>query len=99
MLAHLEVEGVDPEVQREGQHQDHAGVPEREEEAHAQRTLTLAHHLAGGVVDGGDVVRVKGVANPERERENACAKPKKSVSRRVADGVRPHRPRDPTRRR
>ena len=48
-------------------------VPEREEEADAQRPLAVAHQLARGVVDGADVVGVEGVAHAERVGRDADA--------------------------
>ena len=46
--------------------EDDRRVPEREEEADAQRALALVHELARRVVDRADVVGVEGVAQPER---------------------------------
>jgi hypothetical protein len=34
-------------------------MAEREEEADAKRALAVIHQLAGGVVDGGDVVGIE----------------------------------------
>ena len=51
-----------------------AGVPEGEPEADRQRPLALGHQLAGGVVDGGDVVGVEGVPHAERVRGDARAR-------------------------
>ena len=44
---------------------DDRRVAEREEEPDADRPLAVLHQLAGGVVDGRDVVGVDGVAEPE----------------------------------
>ena len=41
------------------------GVAEGEEEPGAQRALAVGHQLAGGVVDGGDVIGVEGVPDAE----------------------------------
>ena len=43
-----------------------ARVAQGEPEADRQRALPLGHQLAGGVVDGGDVVGVEGVPHAER---------------------------------
>jgi hypothetical protein len=52
---------------------DDRGVAEGEEEADAQRPLALVHQLAGGVVDGGDVVGVEGVPHAEGVGEHRDA--------------------------
>src|SRR5215207_3577013 len=41
-------------------------MPEREPEAHRERTLVIRHELAGGVVDGGNVVGIEGMPHPQR---------------------------------
>lgn len=43
------------------QREDDAGVTQRKEETDPQRALPVAQQLAGGVVDGGDVIGVEGV--------------------------------------
>ena len=72
-LADLEIERTDPEVQGDGEHEHDCGMAEREEEADTERALALVDQLAGGVVDGGDVVGVKGVAHPEGVGQHAGA--------------------------
>ena len=48
-----------------GQRHDDGRVAEREEEADRDRPLAVLHELAGGVVDGRDVIRVDRVAQAE----------------------------------
>ena len=64
-----------PHAQRDAEdhHEDDRGVPEAEPEADAHRALALGHQLAGGVVDGGDVVGVEGVPHAEGVRREAEA--------------------------
>ena len=57
---------LDAEREQQREHEDHRRVPEREEEADAERPLALLHELARGVVDGRDVVGVEGVAHAQR---------------------------------
>ena len=70
---YLVVEGADAEVQEDRQHEHDAGVPEGEEEAHRQRPLAVIDELAGGVVDGRDVVGVEGMPHAERVGQDAGA--------------------------
>ena len=52
-------------------HQEHdRGMPQREVEPHPQRILPLLDQLAHRVVDGRDVIRIEGVAEPEDVCEN-----------------------------
>ena len=53
------------EVQQHGQGEHDAGVPQGEEKPHAQRALSVAQKLAGGVVNRRDVVGVERVSHPE----------------------------------
>ena len=46
-------------------------MAEREIEPERDRPLALLHQLAGGVVDGGDMVGIDGVAQPEAVGEEA----------------------------
>ena len=46
-------------------HDDDGGVADREPETNADRAFALLHQLAGDVVDGGNVVRIYGVAQAE----------------------------------
>ena len=65
----------DPDADR-----DHdCRVAEREEEADAERPLSLVHQLAGGVVDRRDVVSIEGVAQSERVRQARDADPEALV--------------------
>jgi hypothetical protein len=41
-------------------------VPERKEKPRGRRPLAFLHKFSGDVVDGRDVVRIHGVAEPER---------------------------------
>jgi hypothetical protein len=59
---------ADAEAQRDGEHEDHGRVPEREEQPDAERPAPVGHELAGRVVDRGDVVGVERVAQAERVR-------------------------------
>ena len=61
----LAVQGPDAEVQQHGQREHDGGVAEGEEEADAQRPLAVVDQLAGGVVDGGDVVGVERVPHAQ----------------------------------
>ena len=56
-------------------------MPEGEEEPDAERASALGGELAGGVVDGRDVVRVEGVAQPERVRGDPEPQPEHTPSR------------------
>ena len=47
------------------QRQHDGGVAQGEEEPHPQWALAFLQQVAGGVIDGGDVVGVEGVAQPE----------------------------------
>ena len=59
---------------RAGRGQDHdRRVAEREEEADEDRPLPVLHELADDIVDGGDVVGVDGVAQPEDVGEEGRA--------------------------
>jgi hypothetical protein len=71
----LDLAGQRANSEREEQRQreDHGRVPEREEEPDAQRPLAVVHELARRVVDGGDVVGVEGVAQPEGVRREPHA--------------------------
>ena len=84
VVLELLAQAADAEVQQDGQHEHHAGVPEREEEPGRQRSLALTDQLAGGVVDGGDVVGVEGVPHAERVGQRAGAD---AEDRRLADLV------------
>src|ERR1700709_2751499 len=55
----------------------------REEEADAERALAVGHELAGGVVDGGDVVDVERVAHAEHVRGDADADAERRRCRRA----------------
>ncbi len=59
----LDGKGGDRHHRRQRHHD--AGMAEREEQADADRALTLLHQLAGDIVDGGDVVGIDGVAQTE----------------------------------
>ena len=66
------------------------GVAEGEPEADRQRPLALGHQLAGGVVDGGDVVGVEGVPHAEGVGGDAEADAEDLARRRCsAAGPRP----------
>ena len=54
-------DGPDPGRQQQRQPEHHRRVAQREEESDGKGALPVAHQLAGGVVDGGDVVGVEGV--------------------------------------
>ena len=71
----LRLAGQRRHAEREEQrkHEDDRRVPEREEEADAQRPLALAHELARRVVDRRDVIGVERVAQPQRVRRQAHA--------------------------
>ena len=62
----LAAEAAHADGDEHAEREDDRGVPEREEEPDAERPLALAHELARGVVDRGDVVGVEGVAQPQR---------------------------------
>ena len=66
VVLHLAVERLDADREQEREHEHDRRVPEREEEADAQRPLAFGHQLARGVVDRRDVVGVEGVAHAER---------------------------------
>ncbi|HUA95839.1 MAG TPA: hypothetical protein VMB82_09960 [Acidimicrobiales bacterium] len=80
---HLLAQRPDAEVEQHCQDEDDAGVAEREEEPDAHRSLPLGHELPGRVVDGRDVVGVKGVAHAEGERQDAGADPEHLGSRQL----------------
>ena len=95
--ADLEIEGTDAEVQGDGQHEDDGGMAQREEEPDPERALTFVDQLAGGVVDGRDVVGVEGVAHAQREGQDAGAQTEQLRLRNmevVADGHQQERPAD-----
>ena len=48
-----------------GRERPRGGVAEREEEADPDRSLAFLHQLAGDVVDGGDVIGIHRMAQPE----------------------------------
>jgi hypothetical protein len=80
----LLVQAADAEVEQHGQREDHAGVAQGEEEPHRQRSLALTGQLAGGVVDGRDVIGVERVPHAQGvgQRPGAHAE-----HRRLADVV------------
>ena len=67
----LDVLGRDGDGQ--GQADDHGRMAQGEEEPDAERPLAPLHQVAGGVVDGRDVVGVEGVAQPEAVGQTAGA--------------------------
>jgi len=73
--AHLTRHRPGEEGEREGQGEHDRRVPEGEEEPDRERALAVGHELAGGVVDGGDVVGVEGVAQAEPPRGEPDADP------------------------
>ncbi len=68
VLLDLARQRADAEGEQGAEAEDDRRVAQREPEADRQRALALAHQLAGGVVDGGDVVGVEGVPHAERVR-------------------------------
>ena len=91
----LAVERADAEVQQHGQEEDDRGVAEGEEVADAERALAVVDQLAGGVVDGGDVVGVEGVAHAQGVGQHAGPEAEDLVRADVvvaADGRRQHGP-------
>ena len=64
-IADCPVERSDPGVERDGETEDHTRVAEGEPEPNAERSATVVEEFAGGVVNGGQVVGVEGVAHPE----------------------------------
>ena len=62
-----------PKFSSDGEDEHHRRVAEREEEPDRQRPLALADQLAGGVVDGGDVVGVERVPHAEGVGQHARA--------------------------
>ena len=70
----------DPEREQQREREDDRGVPEREEEADAERPLAVGHQLARRVVDRRDVVGVEGVAQPERVGGDADAEPEDAAA-------------------
>src|SRR5262249_22962404 len=75
LVADLGAHRADAEVQQHGEHEDHRGVTEGEEEADRQRPLALAHQLARGVVDRRDVVGVEGVPHAQGVGQDPGAEP------------------------
>ena len=71
VVRHLPAQRAEPERAQQGQGEHDARVPEREEEADAQRPPALGHELARGVVDRRDVVGVEGVTHAQRVRGHA----------------------------
>jgi hypothetical protein len=71
LVRHLAGQRLDADRQQQAQPEDDAGVSEGEPEADTQRPLVLGDQLAGGVVDGRDVVRVEGVPHPQHIRRHA----------------------------
>ena len=66
VVGHLAGQALDPPREQRSQHEHDRRVTQREEESDAERPLTVAHQLAGRVVDRGDVVGVEGVPHAER---------------------------------
>src|SRR5579875_446877 len=56
-----------------GGERHHGRMAEREIESGGDWSLSLLHKLAGDVVDGGDVIGIDGVAQPEAIGEERCA--------------------------
>ena len=76
-----------PSDDQQAEREDDRRVPEREEEADAQRPLALAHQLARRVVDRGDVVGVERVAQAERVGGDARGRGRRPRSRRARSGA------------
>jgi len=76
-------QGADAEGEQRHHGEDDRAVAEAEPEPDAQGTLTLAHELAGGVVDGRDVIGVERVPHAERVCRDAQSDPHELP----ADGV------------
>ena len=64
-----------PAIKQQAGGDDDRGVAEGEPEARADRGPALADELAGGVVDGRDVVGIEGVPDAEHVRRQADADP------------------------
>ena len=73
------VQRTDAEVQQHGQGEHDGRVAEGEEVPDAKRALPVLDQLAGGVVDRGDVVGVKGMAHAQGVGQHPGADPKSSV--------------------
>ena len=58
---------------RDRSDQHHRRMAEREEQADCHRSLSLLHQLACDVVDGGDVIGIERVPQPERIGEHGCS--------------------------
>jgi hypothetical protein len=83
VVGHLAGQALDPPREQRSQHEHDRRVAQREEESDAERPLTVAHQLAGRVVDRGDVVGVKGVPHAERVRRDPDPEPEHGA---VAEG-------------
>lgn len=69
-----------PQRQQRHQHEHDRGVAQREPEADRDRAPAVGQLLAGGVVDGGDVVGVEGVPHADGVGGEAQAQPEHPAS-------------------
>ena len=60
---------------------DNGRMAEREEEAGADRPLTLSHEFAGDIVYGGDVIGIHAVTQSESVSENASAQQQRLIGK------------------
>jgi Fur family transcriptional regulator, ferric uptake regulator len=72
LIAHLAIDRSNPDAEQDGERKDDGRVAEREEEANAEWPLAFTHEFPGGVVDGSDVVGVKGMTHPKSQGKNSC---------------------------